>query len=171
MADPELLSQAATALGVPEPIVQRSAAARAAANGVDVDKGSGRGPGGGSVTAAEDGAAPAEAAPAEAPEAEKRKSEDGRRGERRRRRQSPLKEEHLRVELPRLPAPATAAAATAVLERPRVVPVLEGRRESHWKLIAGVVGLLTLGLLGGWVLPTLDPLDDPGAPRCLDRRR
>jgi cbb3-type cytochrome oxidase cytochrome c subunit len=65
------------------------------------------------------------------------------------------------------PAPAAAAAATAVVERPRVIPVLEGRRESHWKLIAGVVGLLTLGLLGGWILPTIDTLDDPGAPAAL----
>ncbi len=66
MADAELLSQAATALGVPEPIVQRSAAARATANGVDVDEVLRAWAGGGSVAAAEDGAAPAEAAPAEA---------------------------------------------------------------------------------------------------------
>ncbi len=27
--------------------------------------------------------------------------------------------------------------------------------------------MLTLGLLGGWVLPALDTLDDPGAPAAL----
>ena len=63
--------------------------------------------------------------------------------------------------------PAAVAVAAAAEERPRVIPVLEGRRESHWKLIFGVVGLLTLGLLGGWVLPALDTLDDPGAPAAL----
>ena len=48
-----------------------------------------------------------------------------------------------------------------------VVPVLEGRRESHWKLILGVVGLLMLGLLGAWVLPSIETLDDLGAPPAL----
>ena len=47
------------------------------------------------------------------------------------------------------------------------MPVLEGRRESHWKLILGVVGLLTLGLLGAWVLPSIETLDDLGAPPAL----
>jgi Cytochrome C oxidase, mono-heme subunit/FixO len=170
MADPELLSQAATALGVPEPIVQRSAAARAAANGVDVDEVLRAWAGGGSVAAAETGGAPAEA-PTEATEAETAPEETAD-GGRETAAEPETAEPAAEVTSPvpaAVPAAAAApaAAATAVLERPRVIPILEGRRESHWKLIAGVVGLLTLGLLGGWVLPTLDTLDDPGAPAAL----
>jgi Cytochrome C oxidase, mono-heme subunit/FixO len=165
LADAELLSRAAAALGVPEPIVQRSAAARAAANGVDVDQVLEAWAGGGAVAAGSGGAAPVET-PAEPVEDET--ADGGRR--------TAEEEEPKPAEVPaaQSPAPAAAAvavpaaaAATAVLERPQVIPVLEGRRESHWKLIAGVIGLLTLGLLGGWILPTIDTLDDPGAPAAL----
>ncbi|HEX2369476.1 MAG TPA: cbb3-type cytochrome c oxidase subunit II [Acidimicrobiia bacterium] len=163
MADAELVSRAAAALGVPEPIVQRSAAARAAANGVDVDEVLEAWAGGGAVaTGTPSGTAPETEEPAVAAEEE---TEDGGR-------KTEAEPGAPKVETPATvaavaPAPAAAAAATAVVERPRVIPVLEGRRESHWKLIAGVVGLLTLGLLGGWILPTIDTLDDPGAPAAL----
>ena len=71
MADAELLSQPSAALGVPEAIVQRSAAARATANGVDVDEVLRAWAGGGAVAAgtpseaASEGAEPAAAAEAE----------------------------------------------------------------------------------------------------------
>ena len=176
MADAELLSQASAALGVPEPIVQRSAAARATANGVDVDEVLRAWAGGDAVAAGGGGAGPGEAATAAEETAGEETVDGGRRSAeeetadgRRETAAEPGTAETpaaAAVAVP-IPAAAAAAAATAVVERPRVVPVLEGRRESHWTLIFGVVGLLTLGLLGGWVLPALDALDDPGAPAAL----
>jgi hypothetical protein len=140
---------------------------------VDVDEVLRAWAGGGSVAAVESGGAPAEA-PAEATEAETedggRKTEEEAAEEETAAGGRQTAAEPGTAEPPAAAAiavPAPAAAATAVLERPRVIPILEGRRESHWKLIAGVVGLLTLGLLGGWVLPTLDTLDDPGTPAAL----
>ena len=140
----ELLTAAANALSVPEPLVERSAAARATANGTSVDDVLSAWAGGGPAA----GAAPTEApAPAEqeAPPAEETPSE------------APAPEPEP-VPQPEIEAPA--AAAVVVEPEPDVVlePVPLGRRVRTAIRVGAWTGA-GLGLIGfvvasNWWAPT-----------------
>lgn len=142
------LSAAAAALGVPEPIVQRSAAARAAATGTSVEE----------VLAAWAGGAPPAAPPAEekpaGPAAAETAAEEG-------------------VEEPEEPAPAkpeTRPAATAVppsappraAPTPARPPVLVGETDNPMLVVLGALGLFLAVFFVGLVGPSI-PGDNPGA--------
>ncbi len=99
------LSAAAAALGVPEAIVQRSAAARAAETGMTVDEVLAAWAGGGSVA----GASPAEGTPASEPEAEATPAA------------APETEEEAAI--PEAPAPSEPAAVPAAAAAAAAGPV------------------------------------------------
>ncbi len=145
------LSAAAAALGVPEPIVQRSAAARAAETGMTVDEILAAWAGGGSIEA------PVPAAPSadvEAPVEEAAEEE-------------PVTFAPSAVETPTggpakpggLPAASPTAVTTTVSGKP---PVLVGKADNPIAVLAGVLGLFLAVFLVGLVGPAL-PVDEPGA--------
>ena len=148
----ELLAAAAEAMGIPETMVQRSAQARAAAEGISLDEVLAAWSGGGTITPA---------APEPAPEP------------------APAVED---VDQPAKPAPAPVAApspepvapvaapsAVAVLKAPAPEgsPVLEGRRESWVALLAGSIGLFLIAALFALVLPALDATPEAIPPSGL----
>lgn len=130
---------AAAALNIPEDLVTRSAAARAAADGTNTDEIIAAWASGGSAPAAS--ATPADPAPAteEPPPAEPA------------------------VEASPAPQPPAAPAAPAdptpqprsVPIGPAVTPVLEGRRESPMLIAGGAAALLLVTLLIGFLSPAL----------------
>jgi hypothetical protein len=136
----DLLAAAAAALGTPEPLVQRSAEARAAATGVSVDE----------ILSAWAGGAPAPA-PAATPAPE------------------PIAEEDAGVETPdptptptpeivvEMPAPMTPQPAG-----PYKPPVLVGASDNPLTVLAGVIGLFLVVLLVGLVGPGV-PTANAGA--------
>lgn len=144
----DLLAAAADAIGAPEAMVQRSAEARARADGVSVDEVLNAWTGGGSLPAA---AAPSPAVdppPAAEPE--------------------PVAEQPEEIETPAPapgPAPEIPAAAPPVITatEPEAAPILVGRRESPLVLIVGAVGLFIVAALFAFLLPALDATPD-GVP-------
>ena len=134
----DLLEAASAALGAPPEIVKRSAAARAAAEGVTVEE----------ILATWAGGAP----PPARPVAVERIVEE-------------IPPEAETPEAPKPAAPLVPAAAgpviTQVVRAARPVSVAEmpaplvvGRKESHGKMLTGAVALFLAGLLGSVVLPT-----------------
>ena len=144
----ELSAAAAAALGIPEAIVQRSAAARAEETGMTVDEVLAAWAGGGDIPAPSAPAAEPEPAAAEPPEE------------------------------PAEPAPAAEeAAAPAPVEAPPPVatpetgpatptsgkpPVLVGERDNPIAVLVGAVGLFVAFFLVGVVGPAA-PTENPGA--------
>jgi len=134
----DLLAAAAAALGAPEDLVSRSAAARAAADGTSED----------AVLAAWAGGAPLPAASADAPTIQP--------------------EPERVLETPQEPAasapvqqapaaavaaPAAAATATAVRPRPSATPVLEGQQGRPFMVLLGIAALFAIGLLASITVP------------------
>ena len=137
----DLLSAAAQAMGVPEPIAERSARARAAASGQSYEDILAAWAGGQAVAAAP-AEAPAET-PAEAP-AE----------------QAPAEEvpaaEPAAPAAPAAPEPAAAPAPAAAVPRaPAKPPVLEAPADQPLLPIAGGLAVLILTVLLGIVFPSL----------------
>lgn len=148
MAD---VSAAAAALGIPESLVERSVAARAAVSGSSVDDLLAAWAGGEaapSPVATEEGppeseeAAPDEAVAAE-PEPERETS-------------SPPE---IVVDVPGEPAPAPPAAAPAGPYKP---PVLVGAKDNPMMVFAGAIFLFVIIVMVGLVGPSI-PFDEPGA--------
>ena len=140
------VSAAAAAMNIPEDLVQRSAAARAAASGSSVDE----------VLAAWAGGAPAPAstpAPAAEPEPEPEPAEETPEPE-------PAAPEPEPVGAPAAAAVSSQPVAPAAVP-PATPPVLTGRTEHPFALMAGAVALLAVALLVGFVAPAL-PADGNG---------
>lgn len=149
----ELLAAAAEAMGVPETMVQRSAQARADADGVSVDDVLAAWSGGGAITteaptSPEPSAAPAAPAEIIEPPAESSPAPPA----------EPV-------------APATTPSPVAVLAAPAPEgsPVLEGRQESWVALLAGTVSLFLVAALFAFVLPALDATPETTHPSGLSR--
>ena len=153
----ELLERASAALGIPEALTKRSAEARAAETGADVDE----------VLAswAGDAPPPEAAAPpsepegveAEEPEAETPEEPEPAEPEPA---PAPAAAPEVVVGVPQPePVPAGGAPAFAAAARP---PVLVGVRDNPVPVLAGVVGLFLVMVLVGLVGPAL-PYDSPGA--------
>lgn len=135
------LTAAAAAMGIPEPIAERSARARAEASGQSYEDVLAAWAGGQSVAAAPAPEAVPEAdAPTETesqPEAEPAPAAPA-------------------TTVPASPAPVQpAAAATAARAAPGRPPILEGPPESPLRWVAGGVGVVVLTLLLGFVFPSL----------------
>jgi hypothetical protein len=154
----EFLAAAAAALGAPEELVMRSAQARAAADGTSVDEilaawAGGRAPTAPPPPSDVEPQAPEEPTPEAAPEPEP----------------SPAVAPE-----PPTPAPATvpppAARVTSITRQVSIAdlpaPVLEGRRDSHARLLLGIAALFLAGLLGTVVLPAV-AVDDSTAARPI----
>jgi hypothetical protein len=154
----ELLEKAATALGIPEALAKRSAEARAAETGADVDE----------ILAGWAGDAPPPEAATPSPEPEEAEPEE------------PAAEApeppdaaepepaaapapappEVVVEVPQPePVPAGGAPAFAAAASP---PLLVGVRDNPVPVLAGVVALFLVVVLVGLVGPAL-PFDPPGA--------
>jgi len=153
----ELLEKASAALGVPEALTKRSAEARAAETGADVDEvlagWAGDAP---PPEAAAPPSEPEEAEPEE-PAAETPAEPDAAEPEPA---AAPAATPEVVVEVPQPePVPAGGAPAFAAAARP---PVLVGVRDDPVPVLAGVVGLFLIVVLVGLVGPAL-PFDPPGA--------
>lgn len=154
----ELLEKAAAALGIPDALAKRSAEARAAETGADVDE----------VLAGWAGDAPPPEAAAPSPEEEAPPESEEPATE--------TPDEPAAVEAEPGPAPAPAPEPEVVVEVPEPVPVggapafaaaakppvLVGVRDNPIPVLAGVVGLFLVVVLVGLVGPAL-PYDAPGA--------
>jgi hypothetical protein len=139
------LSAASAAMGIPEALVSRAAAARAAETGASVDE----------ILAAWAGGAPApEAAPAPAEPAEETAAVETATAP------EPAQQEPAAPTPMAPPTPVTAPPTTrpAAPARP---PVLVGASDNPMKVFAGVVGLFLVVLLVGLVGPST-PVDPPG---------
>mgnify|MGYP001270258351 FL=1 len=142
----DLLSAAAQAMGVPEPIAERSARARAAASGQSYEEILAAWAGGQAVAAAPAEAPPTEEAPAEAPAEDAPAAEEAAPA-------PPAAPAAPAVEAPRSPAPA----ATRV---PAAPPVLEAPADRPLVTIGGGLAILILTLLLGFVFPSLPAESD-----------
>ena len=143
----EQLAAAAAAMGLPESLVERSAAARAAETGASVDD----------IISAWAGGAPAPA-PSAAPVAA----------------ETPIEAEpavpEIVVEAPAMPAPAaatapapvTATAPAPVAAGPYKPPVLVGASDNPMSVLVGAVALFVVVLLVGLVGPSIQA-ETPGA--------
>lgn len=153
----ELLEKAATALGIPEALAKRSAEARAAETGADVDE----------ILAGWAGDAPPPEAAAPSPEPEEAEPEEPAA-------ETPEQPDEAEPEPAAAPAPAPevvvevpqpepvpvgGAPAFAAAARP---PVLVGVRDNPVPVLAGAVGLFLVVVLVSLVGPAL-PFDPPGA--------
>lgn len=145
----ELSAAAAAALGLPEAIVQRSAAARAEETGMTVDEVLAAWAGGGDI--------PAPSAASTAPEQTVAETE------------SPPAEAEPAAE--EAPAPAAPPPAETVVSTPNTAPVattsgkppvLVGESDNPLSVLVGAVGLFIAVFLVGVVGPSL-PTDNPGA--------
>jgi hypothetical protein len=146
----ELSAAAAAALGIPEAIVQRSAAARAAETGMTVDEVLAAWAGGGDLPAASAPPAPAPAAEAdetEVPEAAP---------------PAPPTAEAAPAVLAPAPSPAPAPQAVPLATVSGKPPVLVGERDNPMSVMVGAVVLFVAFFLVGVVGPAL-PTDNPGA--------
>jgi hypothetical protein len=147
----ELSAAAAAALGIPEAIVQRSAAARAEETGMSVDEVLAAWAGGGDI--------PAPSAPAPAPEgAEAETAETA----------EPDAEAEPAAEEPTPAAPTPAPAPQATPQAGPATtpsgkpPVLVGEKDNPLAVLVGAVGLFVAVFLVGVVGPAL-PIENPGA--------
>jgi cytochrome c oxidase cbb3-type subunit II len=147
----ELSAAAASALGIPEAIVQRSAAARAEETGMTVDEVLAAWAGGGDIPP------PAAPAPAEPESAEPEAAEEG----------------AFESEIPPSPPPAvlpptggemppSPPAGGEMLAAPGKPPVLVGEADNPIAVLVGAVGLFVALFLVGVVGPAL-PTENPGA--------
>jgi hypothetical protein len=150
----ELSAAAAAALGVPESIVLRSAAARATETGMTVDEVLGAWAGGEAAPAATSAAptateetSPRTESAAEAPDAPPSADDD-----------APLPAGDTNVPSPPV-EPRAAPAPAAVSGRP---PVLVGKSDNPFAVLVGVVALFVGVVLVGLIGPSL-PADIPGA--------
>ncbi len=136
------LSAASAALGIPEPIVARSAAARAQATGVSADDILAAWAGG---SAAPAGAAPtpAPAAPADTPAPETPAPAAA----------TPTAAPAPVAAAPTAPAPAAPVVADAGPD-PDAAPLLVGRNDSPRALVLTVIALLLVGAFGAAFAPT-----------------
>lgn len=153
----ELLEKAAAALGIPEALAKRSAEARAAETGTDVDE----------VLAGWAGDAPPPKAEAPSPEAEAEEAvpeepvtETPEEPDADEPEPEPAAAPEVVVEVPQPePVPVGAAPAFAAAAAP---PVLVGVRDNPLPVLARVVALGLVVVLIGLVGPAL-PFDPPGA--------
>lgn len=155
----EHLAAAAQKMGVPEAMVQRSAEARAKASGTPVDDILEAWAGGEAVSASASAAAgsasatasaeepAAEPAPAAAPKPAA---------------ESPAPAPEPAPAPTAQPAPAPAPAPAAVAAVPARPPVLVGRTDRPFLVMAGVAGLAVLTLILAVLAPTT-PQENPGA--------
>ena len=146
----ELSAAAADALGIPEAIVQRSAAARAEETGMTVDEVLAAWAGGGDI--------PPPAAPAPAPEADDVAEGNGAGDV-----EAPADEEP--PPSPASPVLPPAGGETLVPAAPSVPgkpPVLVGESDNPIAILVGAVGLFVALFLVGVVGPAL-PTENPGA--------
>lgn len=156
------LSAAAEALGLPEALVRRSAAARAAETGADVEEILAAWAGG---EAAAPAPAPAEAEPEPAepgPEEAEEEAEEAEEPEAEPvSTPPPVTQPEVVIEVPeREPVPAGGAAAVGTAAtRP---PVLVGARDNPMRLLSGAVVLFIVVALVAVLGPAL-PFDPPGA--------
>ena len=150
----DLLAAAAEALSAPAALVERSAQARAAADGVSVDE----------VLAGWTGGAPpatsppAAATPAPEPERQPEPAPPTR------------AEPAAPAQIEAAPsAEEPAAVPVAVLSEPAVepAPVLAGRDESWITLLAGAVGLFVVAAVFAFLLPALDATPESPPPSGL----
>jgi hypothetical protein len=151
----ELRAAAAAALGVPEALVERSAAARAAETGMSVDEVLAAWAGGGEVPASAPPPAEAPAAEEEAPPeeaAEIAPVEEAFAAPPSVSEETPLPEQEV------IPGPAVGVATT----RSGRPPVLVGMADNPMAVLVGVVALFVAILLVGLVGPAL-PAESPGA--------
>lgn len=141
----ELSAAAAAALGIPEAIVERSAAARATETGMTVDEVLAVWAGGGDIPAAAAPPTPEEEAAEEEPEAVETAPD----------------EEPAATPSPQpaVAAPAPAPAPVAVSGKP---PLLVGEADNPMAVLVGVVALFVAVFLVGLVGPAL-PAENPGA--------
>ncbi len=137
------VAAAAAALGIPEPLVERSAAARAAAAGIGVDE----------LLAMWSGgqAAPAAAPPPSAPAAPEPEAETP----------DATAEDAAPTPVIVLDVPETPPAQPAEAG-PYKPPVLVGAKDSPMTVLAAAAGLFLIVLLVGLVGPSI-PFDSPGA--------
>ena len=150
----ELLSAAGEAMSVPEALVQRSAQARAAANGVSVDEILSAWSGGGTIAPP---ASPAPVTPGEAaPTVEATEQPE-----------APLPPEPAPPSASVAPVPAPSPVAVLDVREPEGSPVLEGRRESVLALLAGAIGLFAVAALFAFWLPSLDATPQEVPPSGL----
>ncbi len=157
------IAAAAAAMNVPEELVQRSAAARAAAAGASTDKVLAAWAGGAPAPAV----APAAAAPVASPEPVATPQTE-----------APEPQPTSATPSPG-PQPSAVAAASPVAapRTPSEPPVLQGRTEHPFLLTAGAAALLALALLVGFFAPAL-PQEGNGVyssavaltPEALDGR-
>jgi cytochrome c oxidase cbb3-type subunit 2 len=142
MAD---VAAAAAAMGIPESLVQRSVAARAAESGVSVDDLLTEWAGGEAAPAP----APAETetTPEEQPETETPEAEP-----------EPAAPEAV-IDVPAQPEAPTPEPAPAGPYEP---PVLVGARDNPMTILAGVIGLFVIVVMVGLVGPSI-PVDEAGA--------
>jgi hypothetical protein len=151
----ELLAAAAEAMGIPEAMVQRSAEARAGADGISLDEVLAAWSGGGTITPA----APV-TAPEPAPEPTPADTID-----------QPAEPAPVPVAAPPLepviPVAAPSAVTVGEAPAPEGSPVLEGRRESWVVLLAGSIGLFLVAALFAFVLPALDATPETAPPTGL----
>ena len=145
------LAAAASALGLPETLVQRSAEARAAETGASVDD----------ILAQWAGGEVAPAAPAEPAVAEPVADEDAGAepaAESPTADSAPAAAPEVVIEVPEKPASAPPAQPAG----PYKPPVLVGTRDNPMSFLAGVIGLFVVVVMVGLVGPSI-PTDSPGA--------
>ncbi len=140
----ENLSKAAAALGIPEALVRRSAEARAAAAGVDVEEILAAWAGGGAAPAG----TPAPGTPTPEPAAAEPAAAE------------PAAPEPAPAPEPAAPTPAAAtqpaAAATPTPSGvPAPPPVLVGRRDRPFAILWGAIGMFLVATLLGFVGPAV----------------
>ena len=145
----ELSAAAAAALGIPEAIVQRSAAARAEETGMTVDEVLAAWAGGGDIPP------PAAPAPAE-PEAAGGAGGGGGPPSPQSQRSPPPRRRHQSSRRPRRPGHRRAVSS------PGKPPVLVGEADNPIAVLVGAVGLFVALFLVGVVGPAL-PTENPGA--------
>lgn len=132
------LAAAAGAMNTPEDLVKRSAAARAAATGSTAEEVLAAWAGGAPAPAGE----PSQPAPEPAPEPEP----------------EPEPATAPPTEAPAAPEPEDTIAqqpVTAMAQPPATPPVLTGRTEHPFALMAGAIGLLAIALLVGFIAPAI----------------
>lgn len=139
------LAAAAAAMGLPEPLVERSAEARSAESGASVEDLLAAWAGGETApTPAAASEPPAESAPAE-PE-------------------QPPDEGGVAPATPEIVIPVSppAPAASSAPAEPYKAPVMVGTKDNPMTVLAGVVGLFVIVVLVGLIGPSI-PFDSPGA--------